>query len=172
MIANPYAETPGARTPYMSHWTDAIIGERMAVDGQFSDRVAASEFTNAEWELIMTATDLDMEHPDDPDAARIVADTDDVETIIPELDAIRAQTAAMAGQPGGGSRDSTGGGVVESIMSALGFGTESADDEVDQAKLAAAEKLTQEYAEALQTHLEATDSFEQARAAYLDANQE
>ena len=39
----------------MSHWTNAIIGERMAVDQQFSDRVAASQFSTAEWDLIMTS---------------------------------------------------------------------------------------------------------------------
>ena len=154
----------------MSHWTDSIIGERMAVDGKFSDRVTASEFTNAEWELIMTATDLQMENADNPETARIVADTDDVETIIPELDAIRSQTAAMAGHPGGESRGS-GGGLFDSILGALGFGTESSDDQVDQAKLTAAETLAQEYAETLQEHLEANDSFEQARAAYLDTAQ-
>jgi len=153
----------------MSHWTDAIIGERMAVDQQFSDRVAASQFSNAEWDLIMTATDLDMENADDPEAARIVADTDSVAAIIPELASIRAQTALMAGQPGGDSQQS-GGGILESIKRALGFGGEDSDeDEVDAEKLAAAEGLTQEYAEALQAHLEDSGSFEQARAAYRES---
>ena len=40
----------------MSEWTDAIVGERMAVDNQFTDRVTASRFSSQEWGLIMTAT--------------------------------------------------------------------------------------------------------------------
>jgi len=153
----------------MSDWTDAIIGERMAVDGEFSDRVAASRFSNAEWDLIMTATDLEIERADDPEAARIVADTDDVAAIIPELEAIRAQTASMAGQPGGDTRDS-GGGLVDSIKRALGVGSDESESEpVDQEALAAAEELAAAYAEALQAHLEDTGSFERARAAYREA---
>lgn len=153
----------------MSNWTDAIIGERMTVDQQFSDRVAASQFSNAEWDLIMTATELEMENADDPESARIVADTDNVAAIIPELASIRSQTAAMAGQPASDSRQSSG--VVDSIKRLLGFGGGDSDeaDGVDTEKLAAAEQLTAEYAEALQTHLEDTDSFEQARAAYRKA---
>lgn len=147
----------------MSHWTDAIIGERMAVDGTFSDRVAASEFSNAEWDLIMTATELEIENADDPEAARIVANTDNVAAIIPELEAIRSQTAAMAGQPGDGGKQSSGG-LLDSLMGALGLGDDDSET-VDQEKLAAAEQLTAEYAEVLQTHLEENGRFEQARAA-------
>jgi len=153
----------------MSHWTDAIIGERMAVDGSFSDRVTASQFSTAEWDLIMTATDLEMEDAEDPEAARIVADTSDVATIIPELESIRAQTAAMGGGPASEGRTASGG-VVDSIKRALGLGSDDGDDGdgVDQEKLAAAEQLTAEYAEALQTHREEADRFDQARQAYLD----
>jgi hypothetical protein len=152
----------------MSHWTDSIIGERMAVDQTFSDRVTASQFSNAEWDLIMTATNLEMENADDPEAAQIVANTDNVAAIIPELEAIRSQTAAMAGQPGGGSHQSSGG-LLDSLMGALGLGSDDSDETVDAEKLAAAEQLTAEYAEALQAHLEESGSFEQARAAYREA---
>lgn len=153
----------------MSNWTDTIIGQRMAVDQEFNDRVRASQFTNSEWELIMTATDLEMEHAADPGKATIVANTDDVAAIIPELAAIRSQTAGMAGQPINEGQDS-GGGLLDSLTSALGLGGDNADeDAVDEAKLAAAEQLAGEYAEALQAHLETTDSFEQARTAYLDS---
>ncbi|MFD1641279.1 DUF5799 family protein [Halohasta litorea] len=153
----------------MSHWTDAIIGERMAVDGSFSDRVTASQFSTAEWDLIMTATDLEMVEAEDPEAARIVANTDDVAAIIPELESIRAQTAAMGGGPTSEEQTPSGGGIVGSIKRALGLGSDGDDgDGVDGEKLAAAEELTAEYAEALQTHLEEADRFEQARQAYLD----
>lgn len=153
----------------MSHWTDAIIGERMAVDQSFNDRVTASRFSTAEWDLIMTATDLEMVEAEDPEAARIVANTDNVAGIIPELDAIRSRTATMAGQPAGGDQPSTEGGLLDSIKNALGLGGGGGDDGVDEEKLAAAEELTAEYAEALQMHLEEADRFEQARNAYLDS---
>lgn len=171
VAAIPQAENVGVRTGRMSHWTDAIIGDRMAVDGSFSDRVVASQFSTAEWDLIMTATDLEMEAADDPDAARIVADTSNVAGIIPELDSIRSQTAGMAGQPTSEDRTASGGGIINSIKRALGFGSNDSNDdgdEVDQEKLTAAERLTAEYAEALQEHLEEADRFEQARAAYLE----
>lgn len=154
----------------MSHWTDSFVGDRMAVDQQFSARVQASQFTSQEWGLIMTATELEMEHAADPESARIVADTTDVELIIPELENIRSQVASMGGAPGGAQPESNKGGLVASIKGLLGLGGgDSSTDGVDQAKLAAAESLTQEYADALQQHLEANDSFEQARTAYLES---
>ncbi len=153
----------------MSNWTDAIVGHRMTVDQEFNDQVQASQFSNAEWGLIMTATEFEIEQAEDPEAARIVANTDNVESIIPELESIRSQTAAMAGQPGGSPNESTGG-LLGSLKSALGFGENSDDtDGVDQEKLAAAKRLTQAYADALQSYLVETESFEQARIAYLDA---
>ena len=152
----------------MSHWTDSIVGDRMAVDQQFTDRVQASQFSSQEWGLIMTATNLEIERADDPEAARIVANTDQVESIIPELETVRSQMATMGGQPAGADGGSTGGGLVDSIKRTLGFGDE-ADDGGDPEKLAAAEELTQAYAAALQAHLESNGDFERARTAYLEA---
>jgi len=154
----------------MSNWTDAIVGHRMTVDQQFTDRIRASQFNNAEWNLIMTATEFEIENADDPEAARIVANTDNVETIIPELASIRSQTAAMGGQPvgSGGRTDHSDGGLLGSLKAALGVGGDD-DDGVDQEKLEAAERLAAEYADELQSHLVETGGFEQARTAYLDA---
>ena len=152
----------------MSNWTDAIVGHRMTVDQEFNAQIQASQFSNAEWGLIMTATEFEIEAADDPEAARIVANTENVESIIPELESIRSQTAAMGGQPGEAASNNDGG-LFGSLKSALGFGGDS-DNGVDQAKLAAAEQLTAEYAEQLQSHLVETDSFEQARSAYLAAD--
>lgn len=154
----------------MSHWTDSIIGERMAVDQAFADRVRASQFSNAEWDLIMTATTLEMTNAEDPGAARIVANTDNVAGVIPELDTIRSQTAALAGQSAERTHGSNGG-LLDSVKQVLGFGGDTdGGSEVDQETLAAAERLTAEYAAALQAHLEDTGSFEQARAACLDSD--
>lgn len=154
----------------MSNWTDAIVGHRMTVDQEFTDRVQASQFSNAEWGLIMTATEFEIEDADDPEAAQVVANTDNVASIIPELESIRSQTAAMGGQPAGQAESTKpSGGLLGALKSALGFGDDGSAG-VDQAKLDAAEQLTGEYAEALQAHLEDTNSFEQARTAYLEAD--
>ncbi|MDR5671753.1 Uncharacterized protein AArcCO_1953 [Halalkaliarchaeum sp. AArc-CO] len=149
----------------MSDWTDAIVGERMAVDREFNDRVQASEFSSQEWGLIMTATEFEIEHADDPDRARIVADTEKLPSIMPELDNIQDQMAAMGGGAGGGSGGSGSGGLLDGIKSALGLGGE---DGVDAERLEAAEQLTQEYADELQAHLEANNRFEQVRIAYQE----
>ncbi len=153
----------------MSHWTDAIVGDRMAVDQQFTDRVQASQFSSQEWGLIMTATDLELEHAEDPENARIVANTEKVESILPELENIRSQMSAMGGAPSGAqSSTSSNGGIVGALKRALGLGERDGGG-VDQERLAAAEALTQDYADALQSHLETNNRFEQARNAALDA---
>ena len=148
----------------MSEWRDMLVGDRMAVDQAFTDRVQGSEFTNQEWGLIMTATELDIENADDPEAARLVADTAAVESIMPELATIRSRSGPMAGGIDEGANDP---GIVDSIKGALGFSDD--DDGVDEEKLAAAEALAQEYADELQQHLEANDAFEAVREAYVES---
>ena len=148
----------------MSNWTDAIVGDRMAVDRQFSDRVSGSEFTNQEWGLIMTATSFEIEHADDPDRARIVADTDSLPQIMPELDNVRKQMSTMGGGDDGGSNGPMDG-FLDQVKGALGLGNGRARrDERTQA----AERLTQEYADELQRHLESNGKWEQVRIAYQE----
>ena len=149
----------------MSEWRDMLVGDRMAVDQAFTDRVQGSAFTNQEWGLIMTATELDIENADDPEAARLVADTEAVESIMPELAAIRSRSGPIAGGADEGANDP---GIIDSIKGALGFSNDD-DDGVDQERLAAAESLAQEYADELQQHLEANDSFEAVREAYVES---
>jgi hypothetical protein len=151
----------------MSEWTDAIVGERMTVDNQFNERVAASRFSSQEWGLIMTATEFEIEDADDPEAARVVADTSNLPAIMPELENLRSQMSAMGGAPGGGDAGGgSGGGVVDSIKGALGLGGGGggASDE----ELEAAERLVQEYADELQAHLESVGKWEQVRVAYQE----
>lgn len=147
----------------MADWTDSIVGDRMTVDQEFNDRVLASEFSNQEWGLIMTATEFEIERADDPDAARIVANTEKVPQIMPELENVRSQMNRMGG--GGGTEQSGGGGLVDSIRGALGLGS-SADRK--QERVAEAERLTQEYADELQRHLESNGTWERVRAASLE----
>ncbi|KAB1188462.1 MULTISPECIES: DUF5799 family protein [Haloferax] len=147
----------------MVHWTDSIVGDRMTVDREFNDHVMNSRFSSQEWGLIMTATEFEIENADDPDSARIVANTEKVPQIIPELDNIRKQMGAM----GGGQQDSSsGGGIVDSIKGALGLG--DGGKQSQQEKLEDAERLTQAYADALQEHLETKGKWEQVRVAYQE----
>ncbi|WP_276254303.1 DUF5799 family protein [Halomontanus rarus] len=144
-------------------WTDRIVGERMTVDQEFNSRIANSRFTSQEWSLIMTATEFEIENPEDPEAARIVANTEKIEQILPELENVRSQVGAMGGQThdsGSGS-----GGIVDSLKGALGMGGGggSYDEERE-----AAETLTQEYAEELQTKLESNGRWESVRDAAVE----
>ncbi|MGM0447125.1 MAG: DUF5799 family protein [Methanobacteriota archaeon] len=150
----------------MSEWTDAIVGERMTVDNQFNERVAASRFSSQEWGLIMTATEFEIENADDPEAARVVADTSSLPAIMPELENLRSQMAGMGGAPGGDAGGSGGGGLVDSIKGALGLGGGS--DGPSDEELEAAERLGQEYADELQAHLEEVGKWEQVRVAYQE----
>ncbi|RLM53621.1 hypothetical protein DVK02_12270 [Halobellus sp. Atlit-31R] len=148
----------------MADWTDSIVGDRMTVDREFNDRVTNSRFTSQEWGLIMTATEFDIEHADDPDRARIVADTEKLPQIMPELENVRSQMAQMGGAPG--DDKSGGGGLMDSLKGALGLGGGSSGP--DQERIDAAERLTQAYADALQKHLEANNKWEQVRIAYQE----
>ncbi|MEF8779502.1 MAG: DUF5799 family protein [Haloferacaceae archaeon] len=148
----------------MSDWTDSIVGERMAVDGEFTERVQESRFSSQEWGLIMTATEFEIEHAEDPERARLVADTEKLPGIMPELDNLRQQMSAMGGASGE-DRSGGSGGLFDGIKRALGLG---GDDGVDEERLAAAERLTQEYADALQSRLESNGRWEQVRIAYQE----
>jgi len=131
-----------------SNWTDRIVGERMQVDQEFNEKVAASNFSNQQWGLIMTAVEFEIENPGEPENARLVADTSKVESIVPELENID-QRSGMAAQGGGGS--GTSGGLLDGVKSALGLG--GGGGGVDREQLAAAEELAQMYAGDLQDKL-------------------
>jgi hypothetical protein len=141
----------------MSDWTDRIVSERMQLDQEFEEKVAASNFSRQQWGLIMTAVEFEIENADDPEAARIVADTSKVPSILPELDRIE-QSAGMAAQgkaaTGGGSSD----GFLDSVKDALGFGAGDDDEQ-----LAAAEELARMYAGDLQAKLESRGKWERVR---------
>ena len=146
----------------MSDWTDAIVGDRMAVDREFATRVRESEFTNQQWNLIMTAVEFDIGHADDPEAAQIVADTEKIAQIMPELEKID-QAGPMG--PGGGNDGGGLGGALSGIKESL-FG--GGNDGPDEERVASAERLTQEYADRLQAHLEDKGKWEQVRIAYQE----
>jgi len=135
-----------------SDWTGRIAGERMAVDQQFTDRVEASSFSNQQWGLVMTAIEFEIDGPDDPESARIVADTSKLGSIMPELEKVGNQ--APMGAPGdsgrGGGKSGSGGGLLSGVKSMLGMdGGDGADAQTDEA-----EQLAQAYADELQSELE------------------
>ncbi|MFW6435748.1 MAG: DUF5799 family protein [Halovenus sp.] len=131
-------------------WRDQLAGARMQVDQQFNDRILNSEFSNQEWGLIMTAVEFDIEQPEDPDRAELVADTDKIAQIIPELENL---PQGMGGVPQQGS-GSSGGGLFSGLKDALGLGGGSGSGGVDEQKLQSATALVEEYTTELQTHLE------------------
>jgi hypothetical protein len=132
-------------------WTDRLAGARMQVDQQFNDRVLNSQFSNQQWGLIMTAVEFEIENPDDPDRAALVANTEKLDQVLPELD--KVDQGMGVGQPGGG--DSSSGGLLDTIGDLIpGMDGDSSGGGVDAERAEAATALTQEYATELQRYLE------------------
>jgi len=153
----------------MSNWEDLIVGDRMAVDRQFSSRVAESDFSSQQWGLVMTAVEFRVEHADDPDRARLVADTSKVEQIVPELESIEQSMGAM-GPAGAGRGPQAGGagsgsGFLGSVKDALGLSGGDAGGSDTESVVREADQLTGEYADRLQDRLENEGKWEQVRSA-------
>lgn len=146
-------------------WQDRIVGARMTVDQDFSERVQASSLSRPQWGLVMTAVEFDIETPGDPDSARIVADTSKLEHVLPEMQTIDDQMKSMGGGGSSGGGGGNGGGVVGGIKNALGIGGGS-DDTAELAAEAA--DLAQAYADALQAHLEDQGQFDSVRRVAAD----
>jgi hypothetical protein len=128
-------------------WVEQIAGARMRVDQRFQDRILDSEFTNQQWGLIMSAVEFEIRNPETPSEAELVAKTDRVEQILPEVDDI---PQGMGGPPGGSSGSSSDG-LLSSLKELLSSGDA---DEVDQERLDAATTLVDEYVVELQAFLE------------------
>jgi len=149
-----------------SDWTDAIVGERMAVDQQFAAEVRDSPFSNQEWGLIMTAAEFEIVDADDPENAQIVPNTEKVAGIMPEVEKM---DQGMGGAPGGAGGSGGGGGgdgVFSSVKDALGVG--GGGDGGEPERIDEAEALLERYAEALQDHLTEKGRWEQVRIAYQE----
>lgn len=142
-------------------WQDIVVGDRMAVDKEFSREVEQSQFSRQEWGLIMTATEFHIEHAADEERARIVADTSNVGAIIPEFENLQQAQAMGAG--GGMGKSGGSGGLVDSIRDLLGI--DGGDGQPDEEVVAAAERLTQTYADRLQQRLEDQGRWDEVRAA-------
>jgi hypothetical protein len=139
-------------------WTNRVVGERMAVDQEFNNRVRGSEFSSQEWSLIMSATQFTIDDPEDPEAATVVVDREatNLEAIMPELENIQEQMGALGGA-GGGQSDVGGssGSLFDGVKSALGLGGgggSGGDDYAERAE--SARQLAGEYGGELQSQLE------------------
>jgi hypothetical protein len=150
--------------PDSTPWHDRIVGARMAVDSEFADQVDRSVFSRQEWGLVMTAVEFDIQDATDEADAELVAKTEDLREVLPELERAREAQAAMAA---GQQPDSGGGGFVENVKEALGFGGNDAD-EVDEDQLREAKRLADAYAGELQSYLETNGRWTEIRTAYLD----
>ena len=148
----------------MTDWQDMIVGDRMAVDGEFDPRVDDSRFTRQEWGLIMTATTFEIENPEDGGTAELVANTEELQGMMPEIERV-AEMDPMGGNPADDAGSSSDGGFLGSVFSALGLGGDGAGSGgVDEEKLDAAEALVTEYAAELQAHLESEGRWDEIRA--------
>jgi hypothetical protein len=134
-------------------WRDQLAGHRMQVDGEFDSRVRESELTNAEWNLVMTAVEFEVEG--EGESARLVADTSKVPSVVPEFENL--SRGDVGGVPSGGD---SGGGLLDSVKEALSFGNSGEDE-----KLQVATALAEEYAAELQAHLEERGRWESIRRA-------
>lgn len=145
----------------MGHWTDRFVGDRMAVDREFTDQVAESEFTSQEWGTIMTAVEFQIDRPETPEEAKVVADTEQIEQVLPAVEEMRSQLGPMGGQAGGeNGTPGSGNGLLSSIKNSLGLG--GGDDGADEQRIDAADRLAQAYAAEFQAHLQREDKWEKA----------
>ena len=132
-------------------WQDHLAGARMRVDQQFEQRVRDSRFSSQEWGLVMTAVEFEVQSAGDPDSARLVADTDKLQAVIPELGKIQEEMGG-APRPAGGS---SGGGLFGRLRQYLGGLTSDPSPEgTSDEQLEAARALADDYAVELQAHLE------------------
>ena len=138
-------------------WTDRLAGARMQVDKRFSDRVTDSRFTNQEWGLIMTAVEFDIDDPTDPETAELVATTDQLGEIIPELGKIQEQ---MGGSPEPVESGPSGGSIFGRVRQYIDGLTTDSREGNEREKLAAATELVEEYTVELQQYLEEQGSWE------------
>lgn len=146
----------------MSDWQDMMVGDRMTVDSEFAPRIEDSQFSRQEWGLIMTATGFEIERPEDPETAELVADTSELRGMMPDIESV-ANMGPMGPSQSGGS--DSGGGLLSSILDTLGISNGGRSGSVDEGKLREAEELVAEYADELQAHLESEKRWEQVRKA-------
>lgn len=140
----------------MADWESQIAGIRMVVDQEFADRVQSSSLSSQQWNVVMMAVSFEIENPDTPDDARLVADTSKLANVMEEIKRVGEQMPAGGGAGGdggdGGDSDRGGdgliGGVLGGVLSSLGGGGSSNDEIKNEAT-----QLADAYADRLQAKL-------------------
>ncbi len=127
-------------------WEDHIIAERMEVDREFADRVAAAGLSNQSWELVMTAIDLEIVDPERPSEATLVAKTQNLGSVLPTIASIESQGRAGA---------QSNGGILDTIMSLFSGGGSG-----DAKRREVTEQLASEYTDQLQRRLKDAGKWE------------
>ena len=121
-------------------WRDQLAGARMQVDQQFQDRLEQSQFTNQEWGLIMTAVEFEIDQPGEADRAELVANTSQLDQIVPELDRIQQEMGGAMGQSGSGGG---AGGIIGQFKEFLGGLSGGSSGQNDEEQMAAATALVE-----------------------------
>ncbi|WP_135661554.1 DUF5799 family protein [Halorhabdus rudnickae] len=129
-------------------WSEQIATERMQTDQEFADRVEASPLSNQQWGLVMTAVEFEIDGPEDPDSARLVADTSRLSSVMDEIKRMDERGGGAAMSAGSGTSSGESGGLFSGLKNALGF--EGGNDQLREA----AEELAEEYVDQLQSRLE------------------
>ena len=127
-----------------SAWQDAVIAERLEADREFQDRLQQSSLSNQSWELVMTAVEFEIESPNNPDEARLVARTDSLDNVMEAIGSIQARQ----GGQGGGAHGGSSGGFVDRLLGSLGLGGSGGSHRGE------AESMARDYAEQFQQLLE------------------
>ncbi len=144
-------------------WTDMIAGARMQVDQQFQQQVTSSQFSNQQWGLIMTAVQFEIDSPESPEEAEIVANTEQVPHIIPELENIPDGMGGVPQRTGGGESSGLLG-RVKNLFSGGKQGSSSANEQKEKAAI----ELVEAYTVELQNFLEQQGRWEEICAAYAE----
>lgn len=126
-------------------WHDRIIGDRLAVDQEFGQRIRDSELSNQSWELVMTAAEFEIDRADDPRHAQLVMDLDKLDGVLPAI-------ANIEESQGRGRQSNRG--LLDRLIELVSSGGRGGRYRAE------AEQLADEYARALQERLEETGQWQ------------
>lgn len=129
---------------------ELLIGHRMFVDNEFNERLLASDFSSAEWDIIMSVVTFRIHEPDDPEEAQLYPQLDGVPDAIAATDDLPDFQKVQSMQP---ERHTSGRleRFVGRVQSALGLDVRRKQKQHE--RIQNAEQLISDYAEVLEIHL-------------------
>lgn len=153
----------------MPEWTDKLARARIQVDKEFHEAIERSQFTEQEWGLVMTAVEWRVANPEDPDHAKLVAETDNVSDILPQLTRIRRDVRAAAAGPDAARQRSLAEGFSGWINGFVEMLSRAVSGDSTDARVEEADALAAEYAERVQDYLERRGRWDEVRRAAAEA---